>query len=602
MKSKPVSPKPEPTPAPGKSPLIPTLLASILLIAGGVTAYWFLVQRRPLSQDIPVGANIVPQDALMTLTFSTDEGQWQRLREFGTPETQAEFDQRLAELRDRLLTANGYDYQRDIQPWVGNEITVAFLPPASQVSSEAVPTNPSPTAPSNQQSVVMVLPIANQARAQELLAQPRAEGNELVEREYNGFQIWETEGDSEQNYAATVIDRRFLVVGTNTEATEQAIDTYRGEESVATTPGYREAFGQIEAPQAFSRIFVNVPVANSVASANSTQPVPPQGLAQLRDNQGLAATVTLEPDGVLFKGVTWLRPDSEKRLTVNNTATQMPNRLPADTLMMVSGGNLQQLWQDYVQGAQSSPITPVNPDNLRAGLQNTTGLNLDQDLMPWMDGEFTLALVPASQQTTEQQPASGSVGLVFMVQASDRRAAEQTFERLDDAMRSRYRFQVAQAEVDAQSVVTWTSPFNALSVTRGWMAGNIAFLSFGAPIANTLLPQPDAPLANSELFQKTASSELNPSSGHFFVDVDRVGNNRGNLPVPQLIPSNSGIINGIRALGVTAAIQDQRSTRYDIRVMLLKGNRPGPFPPPGATQPNASPTPSPEASPSLSPE
>jgi hypothetical protein len=39
----------------------------------------------------------------LTNPISTDQGQWQQLREFGTPQTQAELDKNLVQLRDRLL-------------------------------------------------------------------------------------------------------------------------------------------------------------------------------------------------------------------------------------------------------------------------------------------------------------------------------------------------------------------------------------------------------------------------------------------------------------------------------------------------------------------
>jgi hypothetical protein len=63
---------------------------------------------------------------------------------------------------------------------------------------------------------------------------------------------------------------------------------------------------------------------------------------------------------------------------------------------MLSGGNLAQFWQDYAQGAESNPLTPIPPVNITAGLQATLGLDLEQDLLPWMGGEFSIALIPAS--------------------------------------------------------------------------------------------------------------------------------------------------------------------------------------------------------------
>jgi len=75
---------------------------AIALAAGGGAAYWYVERRLP-NAAMPVGADIVPQNALMTVSFSTDAGQWRKLRQFGTSETQAIFDQNLAQLRDRLF-------------------------------------------------------------------------------------------------------------------------------------------------------------------------------------------------------------------------------------------------------------------------------------------------------------------------------------------------------------------------------------------------------------------------------------------------------------------------------------------------------------------
>lgn len=75
---------------------------------------------------MPVGVNFIPQDALIAISVSTESAQWQQLQEFGTKQTQAELNKSLTQLRDRFLTANGYNYQQDIQPWIGKEVTIAF--------------------------------------------------------------------------------------------------------------------------------------------------------------------------------------------------------------------------------------------------------------------------------------------------------------------------------------------------------------------------------------------------------------------------------------------------------------------------------------------
>ena len=576
-----------------KSSLLLTLGAAILLIGGGIVAYWLLNQRGVLRGDMAVGANIIPQDAMLTLSLSTDPSQWQQLREFGTPQTQAELDRSLVQLRDRFLTSNGYNYQQDIQPWVGKQITIAFLSPQTNTPTTNSTPSPAPNASDNQESVVMVLPIENPAAAKQILEKPKPlKQGKWIERSYKGLQIEETQGLPSQNYSATVLDQRFLVLSDNPKATERAIDTYKGGASVTTIPGYTQSLSKITASAPFAQLYVNVPLAARVTAANPGRSVSPQSLAQLQQNQGLATTITLEPEGIRAKSISWLKPDSKRTQMVENKAGTMQNRLPAQTLMMLSGGNLQRLWQDYLQGAQSNPLAPVPPQKLRGGVKSLTGLDLDQDVLSWMNGEFSLAVIPAAPKSGS--PENFALSLVFMVQTSDRNRAEQTFQQLDQVMNRQYQFQIQQAKVDNQPIVNWIAPFGALAASHGWLDGNVAFLSLGAPVADRILPKPATTLASAEQFQKTVPSELSPNNGQFFLNVDPTVKT---LPLPEFFPGQQTLVDAMRAIGVTTAVSDERSIRYDIFVALKKVGQPGSLPSPGNSPTNATPEPSTTVSP-----
>ncbi|MBD2021103.1 DUF3352 domain-containing protein [Leptolyngbya sp. FACHB-36] len=548
-----------------KPSLLLTLGTVVLLVGGGGVAYWLLTQRGGGPGELPVGAEAIPQDALMAVSVSTDEGQWRKLREFGTQQSQAAFDQNLAQLRDRILTANGFDYDRDIKPWVGKEVTVAFLSPQ---------TGQAPTSP-QQQATVAVLPIRDALRAKQILDKPRSPAaGKLTNRVYKGFQIQETQGGPSQNYSATVLDGKLLLVTTDPKATDRAIDTYKGGAALSATPGYTQALGKVSAVQSFGKVYVNLPAAAAV-TANSGRSASPQSLAQVQQLQGLAATMSLESEGVRFKSVSWLKPDSQRKYDVKNTARRMPDRLPADTLVMTSGGNLKKFWEDYSQGASTSPVAPVNPEALRNGVRSTVGLDLDKDLLPWMEGEFSLALVAAPEGGSPNLP----FGLLFMVQSNDRRTADASLKQLDDAMASRYKFKVEESKIGNQSVTNWSLPVGGPTITRGWLDGDVAFLSLGAPIASTIVPKPQASLLDSEPFKKTVPTELQPNNGHFFFNVDRAINTKG-LPLFQLPPGNREIFAAMKSIGVTAAISDERSTRYDVFVALQKNGNPAPLPSP----------------------
>jgi hypothetical protein len=557
--------------------------AAIALIAGGIGAYWLLARRLPAG-GLPVGTDVIPQTALMTLSFSTDEGQWRDLRQFGTPETQESLNQTLADLRDRLLTANGFDYERDIQPWVGDEITVAFLSP-SQPAEDSESEPPILEPQQSPQSAVMILPIADPAQAQQILAAPRPEQNTTpTERDYQGVQIREFEG-TDATYSAAVLDNRLVVIATEDEAIEQVIDTSKGEASVAQTPGYGQAQRQISAPQPFARLYVNAPAARAIATAGSPQALPPQNLTPLQNNRGIAATVNLEPEGLRFQGIAWLDPEGELTYQVENGSDTMPSLLPAETLMMASGGNLQRFWQDYSQRADGNAISPISPNNLRTVLQELTGLNLDEDLIAWMGGEFSLSVIEIPASAEPAAPGLAGAGVLMMVQASDRAAADATLTQLDEVMSDRYRFQVEETSVEGQPVIRWTSPLSGLTITRGWLEGDVAFLAFGENLAQTILPQPETALADTDLYKQTIDPEFDPNNGHFFVDVDRLLSEDSPVPVPNLPPANEAFVQAIRTIGVTAAIRDKYSTRYEVHVRLEKAGDPGELPPPATPSP-----------------
>ena len=415
-------------------------------------------------------------------------------------------------------------------------------------------------------------------------------------------------GQQAKAYAATVLDNRFVVAANDGKAIERVIDTFKGKPSVAQAPGYSQALSHIAATAPFMQLYVNLPAATTLTSSNTSQSIPPQLIGLLRPNQGLAATMSLESEGLRFQGVSWLAPNHKTRFKVQNSAERMPLLLPSETLLAVSGGNLKQSWQTFSQPAEanepsaSAPGQLFNPDTMRRGLNSLTGLDLDQDLMPWMNGEFALALVSApatsSASTTPSAPASPTpvqgensrAGLLLLNQTSDRKAAEQTFKQLDELMKTRYRFQVSETQVGGKPATTWVSPFTALNVTHGWLDGDVAFLAIGADLASTLVPAPTKPLNDNTFFRQTDSADLKPNNGHFFLEVDRLINPDAKLPLPQLPTEHQSLLGAIRAIGLTSALQDGRTTRYDLHLVLRKGNAPQALPAPKLAPP-AAPTP-----------
>ncbi|TAF08690.1 MAG: DUF3352 domain-containing protein [Nostocales cyanobacterium] len=552
-----------------KPSLVLTLSAAGLMIGAGSAAYWFFTQGQPLSRNLPAGANLIPQDALFAVSLTTNTQQWQKLQEFGTPETQTELDKNLVQLQQRLLTNNGYNFEKDIQPWVGDEVTVAVL--ASPVGNAA----PKPVATdidTSEQSIVMVLPIKNLEAAKSILAQPKPlKQGKWIDRTYQGIPIKQTEGQAGEKFAAALIDQRFLVITDNAKTTERTIDAYKNQASLATLGSFAVNFSKTSSYQSFAKFYINVPIAAKIAAKAPNQRLPAQVLTQLQNNQGLAGTVTLEPQGVRLKGVSWLNPNSKRVLAVENKAGSMQNRLPSETLMMWSGSNLKRLWADYVSTSKGNPLSPIQPEQLRQSVKSLTSLDLDRDLLSWMEGEFSIAVIPNTPQ--DAKPDNFRAGLAFMVKLSDtkdgvRQSAETALQHLDDVVKNQYQFKVESGTVAEKPVVNWISPFGTLTATHGWLDKNVLFFTLGGPISDQIIPKPNNTLASTFTFQQTVPQELNPAKGLFFLDMERTVKS---FPLNTASPSQQALLAAIRTVGVTTAVNDNRSQQYDIFLELKKG-------------------------------
>ncbi|AMW31043.1 DUF3352 domain-containing protein [Arthrospira platensis] len=549
--------------AKNKPSLLVTIGAIAILIGGGVAAYFVLTARRTI-RDVPLGANIVPQDALLAVSVSTSPQKWQTLQQYGTSQSQAAFEQLLIQWRDRIFTDQGYDFEQDIQPWIGNEVMMAWLPDPALVSGQPSPSGDTPRQSPMTSARILLLPIANPLRAQEILtARKSLNQGEILERNYRGIDIFETQGRL-QNYSIAVLDREFLLVSDDPRATDRAIDTYRGDTSLAATPGYSAAVQQIRNSQAFAQVYLNIPVAASLASMTAAQPIPPESLEQLKRHQGFATTAILRDNGINFQGVSWLRPNTDRKLTVGNSTDGMLRRIPDTAIMTLGGSNLKQFWSDYNQGANANPIAPFNPQALAASLQESIGMELQRDFLSWMDGEFSLSVIPAI--SNPDTPQRFMAGLIFMIRVSDRNAADTALQQLDEILRGRS-FQVGDAQLNGQPVVQWTSPYGGFTVLRGWLDGDVAFVNLGAAVANQIIPQPQTAISSSSLFRQTFPSSLSPKHGNFYINVEQVFN-RQNLSLPPLPPQQEVWVNAVQSIGLTTAVTDNHTSRYDLFVNL----------------------------------
>jgi hypothetical protein len=529
-----------------------TLGGAALLVAGGTLAY-FLLKGRQSGSVIPLGALLTPQTALLSLTVSTDESPWRQLKEFGTPETKIRWQDQLKGFETEFLTPFSLTYDKDIRPWVGPQMNLVMLSPA-----------PEDVAQVGANATVWFLPIKDAQQAQSVLSRAAGSGTPQ-KRTYKDVEVQTFKEQTGKAISAVMLENRLLIVSNGNNTLNQVIDTYRGAPSLAQTPRLQEAMSEVDDGAAFAQLYVNLPIATAGLLQNPARGTAQSTIARVQAVQGFGSTIKIEDGGLNFKAISWLKPDSKQELKGSNKSQTLARLLPADTLMTTSGGDFRQAWQDYTQGTETQLIVPISPSKIQASLLKSTGVDFEKDFVSWMDGEFVMAVVPTAN------PSKQGVGMMMLAKANDRTKADQAFKKLDAAMRDRNSFLVAESKVGNRTVTTWKVPPSLPLATHGWLDGDVAFFTFGAPISERILTPQNNSLADAALFKKTQSANLGSNMGQFFVDLPRMAAMMQNSPLlPKLAPSATPFTQAIEGIGMTAAINNPWSTRYDFTVKLKR--------------------------------
>jgi hypothetical protein len=499
---------------------------------------------------VPFGANIIPQNVLLSLTMPTDNGQWGQLNALGTPDTRKTWQDRLQAFEADFLKPFGLTYDKDVRPWVGSQATLALLSPAQEDVAKV-----------GANAVVWFLPMKDAQQARAVLT--RMATNAPRTRAYKEVEVKTFQGEKGKIVSAVVLEERLMIVTNGDLTLNQIIDTYRGAPSLAQTPRFQEALNAIEDKSAFGQLYVNLPIATAGLLQNTGRNFSKTSLERLQAVQGFGSTITLQGNTINFKSISWLKPDAKTKLKVVNKAYDLARLLPNDTVMMTAGASFQQAWQDYSEGTESQIFVPFNPSKIESNLKTSVGIDFEKEFVSWMDGEFVAGVVPSTDK------AKQGVGLTLLVKATDRTQADKAFQKLDVAIRDRHNFLIADSKVNNRGVTTWKVPPNLPLASHGWLDGNVAFFTFGAPITDRLTGTVQSPLLDAALFKEVTQTSLTPNAGQFFADPQRTTALMQNSPLlPKLSPDALKVTQGIEGIGATSAVQNDWSTRYDLVVKL----------------------------------
>ncbi|MDM3847201.1 MAG: DUF3352 domain-containing protein [Aphanizomenon gracile PMC644.10] len=538
--------------------LVP-VIGTTVIIAGGIAAYMYL--KGGASSSSPLGsAKLVPATALMATYIDTNPESWNKLQQFGTPEARKLLGKEFQNFNQQMLNDSKISYEADIKPWVGG-VMIAVLPPeAKKVSQDNFRGSETP-------NYLLVVEIKDKLAALKFANRLKDQKNvKIQESDYKGQKIIESTGQGQPTYV-TVVNNDYLLLTSNKQAVEKAIDTYKGEPSFVTKEGANDILSKgVDVKNSLAQIYVP-DYANMIQQLTAFNPqskqLPPQTLAQIKQVKSLTAGVGIDDAGLRLKAIVNLDPQLNK-FQYQATPANIVGQFPGETLALTSGQGISKSWETFVEQSKDYPELNQGIQQARTQLK-ALQIDLDKDIFGWMNGEFGLGAIQSNQGLL----AKVGFGGALVLDTSDRKTAEATFTKLDNFAKQQS-LNVAQRTIGGKNVTEWQIPQQGTLVAHGWLNNNTAFVAIGGPVAETLANRQGAALDQSDTFKTVTGSLQKPNAGYFYLDMDKTKTiiERVSAQSQPLPADATAILDSIRGVGVTVNSPSKSMTQMEMLLSL----------------------------------
>jgi hypothetical protein len=433
------------------------VIATILLLMG-LLGFWYLTAQNPSNllrgtvQSPPEAAVFVPRQAPVMVSLLASPEQLVSLGPvLGTAAQQTHVQHDWQRLKNSLQTSIGIAYDTDIQPWVGNEITFAITDIDIDKNSQN----------GLQPGYLLALAIRDGDRAREFLElfwqRQALAGQALTFQVTNGVRIIHaqapTPGLVEKSAkslerssvptayppATAVVGNQFLLLASDPQILERSIQNAQAPDlNLDHRPDYQNSLGQLNADR-LGLTYVNLPQTLKLLglaqwSSQSPKPIP--------QAQTILASISFDRQGLRFRTALSAAPQVPfvPQIATLTGPVEVLQQLPANTVAVVSGDNLAQLWRDLEAESSRYSQLPAPLMRWQRQLSPQSTRRLMLQLQTWLSATYALGCLSTGDWifVAEHTPQSDST-----LAALDRVARDQGLT-------------VSPLTVDNHPVTAWT--------------------------------------------------------------------------------------------------------------------------------------------------
>ncbi|MEG4627434.1 DUF3352 domain-containing protein [Microcoleus sp. w1-18aA5] len=437
--------------------LIAGVLALLGLSAGGF--YWLTTQT-PLNllaggpTTTPAAAVFVSKQAPLLASMLVNPDRIEALRQvFATPEERSRSHAEFEQIKKSLLGNTGLDYSRDIQPWIGDEITLAVTTPDFDGDS------------SNGQQAGFLLAVSSQKvdRSQKFLDsywRQQSRADKTVQSEiYKGVKINYKQAPITKKKSASLSpfnqfsvptsklpssfataainghlnsgnNQNFVLFANSPNVIRDAINNVESANlTLNNTPEYQKALQQLNQGR-IALAFVNLP-----------QSATEQNLQVFFNS--LAVAVGVNRRGLLAQTALVTSRENTASPTLSEPV-QALQYIPSASPFAVASTDLRNFWADLSSAVSTNAEVSNLVDRTFADIQQVWGVNLPQDIFNWVQGEYALAVLPNS---------SNSADWIFAAEKSP--DSQKAIDKLDEIARSK-EYSIGSFTLRNQKITAWT--------------------------------------------------------------------------------------------------------------------------------------------------
>lgn len=372
------------------------------------------------------------------------------------------------------------------------------------------------------------------------------------------------------------IGGQYVAISTSSTLIQQAIDTYKGSNpSLAKKPIFAKIYGSTtdtKIAEPLLQVYLDGDVALEFIGSQANLNLNEAAIAQSkRELDAMTLTGGTQKEGLRFEINTYLKSDNTNPLA--NNEAKVLSLLPQETFLLVSGVNLYQSWQSLVAQAKGNASSAQLIEQIRKAVKDSTKLDLDQDILKWMNGEFAIAAIPNNQGIL----ANPGFGFVAIAQANDQNAAKTALDKIDKVAQAPSGgllpkgVELKPKQIGGKSITAWAIG-NTNVATRGNLDNNFVFWSMG-DLADTFVPKPARTLPESSPFQILTTGIPKSNGGYFYLNMTTALTLADRLLPPE-VKSNPNfteiraVLDAINGIAVTSTNVDTKTTRLDFLFTL----------------------------------